>query len=217
MKTSKSATARREEVSRSDEQMVREHLETKGLIVVPIDKGKDPTPDFKVFRPDGSIAFFCEVKSIAEDIWLDNLLDTAPPGTMVGGGRPDPTFNSISTKIHEASKQFGAVNPGGEHPNVLAFVNHEDSYDAEDVVNTITGDFFASDGTRHPIYRKFSEGRIVHEKQKIALHLWFEEGNDPRFLFNTSLRNQMAELCALFSFNPEEIPAYGTTARKVGH
>jgi hypothetical protein len=53
---------------------------------VEIQAGK--TPDFRV-RQAGEVLAYCEVKS-PNDPWLDELLDDAPPLTLVGGARPDP-------------------------------------------------------------------------------------------------------------------------------
>src|SRR6266436_5852793 len=68
------------------------------------------TPDFRVFQ-GADFRFYSEVKGIQEDTWLDKHLAAAPPGVVVGGGRPDPTYNRLTTDIHEAVKQFNAVNP----------------------------------------------------------------------------------------------------------
>ncbi len=59
--------------------------------------GNGKTPDFRVFKEE-EFAFFCEVKSIDADTGLDGL-------------RNDPVFNRLTSDIHEAAKQFNAVNP----------------------------------------------------------------------------------------------------------
>jgi len=58
------------------------------------------TPDFRVLRA-GELAAYCEVKSPRDD-WLDNQLDVAPPLQLVGGLRPDPTFNRIARHVEKA-------------------------------------------------------------------------------------------------------------------
>ena len=63
------------------------------------------------------LAGYCEVKSPRDD-WLDEQLERAPPGMIVGGGRPDPTFNRIARNIVKAVKQFDAVNPDHSLSNV---------------------------------------------------------------------------------------------------
>src|SRR5260221_3956309 len=83
------------------------------------------TPDYKVFR-ERQLQFFCEVKNSKKDRWLDDLLLESEPGENVGGCRNDPVFNRLATHIHKARKQFDAVNPNADLPNVLAFHNaHE--------------------------------------------------------------------------------------------
>jgi len=49
------------------------------------------TPDFQVYD-GGALAFYCEVKAVAPDQWLDQQLAGAPPGVIVGGVRDDPTW-----------------------------------------------------------------------------------------------------------------------------
>ena len=73
------------------------------------------TPDFRVFAGN-DFAFFCEVKTAQEDEWLDKQLAAAPPLTLVGGARPDSTYNRISGQIHSAVGQFDAVNREMDYP-----------------------------------------------------------------------------------------------------
>jgi hypothetical protein len=92
------------------------------------EKRSGKTPDFRVFSGE-EIIFYCEVKSISKDHWLRNRLEeqskSAAPNEFAGGARNDPVFNRVSSDIHEAVKQFDAVNKDLIHPNVLAFVNHD--------------------------------------------------------------------------------------------
>jgi len=131
-----------------------------------------------VFKAN-ALQFFCEVKASSKDEWLDNRLREAaqksPPFTVVGGGRNDPRFNHLTNDIHTAVQQFDAVNPRREYPNVLAWVNHDRSLGFLDVLGVLTGDFFADDDSEHPIYRKFSEGRIKDEKARIDMFLWLDD------------------------------------------
>ena len=43
-------------------------------------------------------------------MWINEKLKEAKPLEIVGGGRSDPTFNRLSSHIHNARKQFDAVN-----------------------------------------------------------------------------------------------------------
>lgn len=73
-------------------------------------------------------------------------VNSAAPGELVGGARNDPIFNRLTADIHEAVKQFDAVNRDQEYPNVLALVNHDDMCGFNDVLGILTGNFYASDG-----------------------------------------------------------------------
>src|SRR5258708_2014233 len=109
-----------------DEKRINDYFENCGLAAERFSKvetraGK--TPDFRVFR-DGEFLFYCEVKSSPEDRWLDDQLNNASPDELVGEARNDPVFNRLTSDIHEAVKQFDAVNKDHKYPNVLALVNH---------------------------------------------------------------------------------------------
>src|ERR1017187_8570601 len=80
------------------ESIVSDYLTGCGLSVQRFDKAamrQSRTPDFRVLAND-RLAFYCEVKTAQEDEWLERQLDAAPPGTLVGGLRPDPTYNRVS-------------------------------------------------------------------------------------------------------------------------
>jgi hypothetical protein len=92
----------------TNEEKVERYLTDRGFSLERFSKtarrtGK--TPDFRVFK-DKQFAFFCEVKSIDLDTWF-------------GGLKNDPTFNRLTSDIHDAVKQFNAVNPMLEYPNVF--------------------------------------------------------------------------------------------------
>ncbi len=70
---------------------------------------------------------------------MGKQLATAPPLTLVGGGRPDPTYNRINNYIHSAVGQFDGVNPGMEHPNFLAIVNGDSGAGVMDLIRVFTG------------------------------------------------------------------------------
>ena len=169
------------------ELMAKEYFESLGLVVERFTKKEQrsgKTPDFRVLR-DGSLCFYTEVKTIAEDDWLGAQLRGAPPLTPVGGSRPDPTYNRLSSKVHEAAKQFEAVNLGGEYPNVLVFVNFESMCTYGDLLSVLTGLAFVDDGSRPPIFRHISEGRISRERDDIDLYLWIGLEGERKRLFNT--------------------------------
>lgn len=174
-----------------DEQMITDFLAPLGFTAERFtsQQKKDfgQTPDFRVFKGT-EIAFFCEVKSVFDDGFE--------------GFRKDPTPNKISNKIHEAAKQFRSVNPNRELPNVLVFVNHEQGTDVQDLGSAFEGVFYADEGQRYPIYKKYSEGRIKDEKLEIDLFLWFQPDEDTywRFVIESPFRQK---LCHLFGIDPE--------------
>lgn len=80
------------------------------------------TLDFRVFKGT-EFVFYCESKHVQFDEWLDKELASAQPLEIVGGLRHDPIYNRLADRIHDAAKQFEAVNPDHEFPNVLIFTN----------------------------------------------------------------------------------------------
>ncbi|AOU99530.1 hypothetical protein BI364_04225 [Acidihalobacter yilgarnensis] len=195
-----------------DETKVKDYLEERGFIVERFPKedtrvGK--TPDFQVFR-NGEFLFYCEVKSSSQNQWLDEQLKHAVPGELVGGGRSDPIFNRLENHIHGAMKQFDAVNEGQTHPNVLVFVNHDVMCGFNDLLAVITGNFYADDGTVHPIYRKFSNGRIKNEKERVHLYIWLDDHKPPRMVFSETEETLHATLCAAFDVGQNEIKQIGS-------
>jgi hypothetical protein len=69
----------------------------------PEEIGRGKTPDRRVFQ-GGQLVAFAEIKSPRDD-WLDEQLRAAPPGIVVGGARPDPTFNRIAPQVQMGSTE----------------------------------------------------------------------------------------------------------------
>lgn len=176
-------------------------------------KAKSKTPDFQIFKDD-KLAFFCEVKTIERDTWLEDKILNAPPLTIVGGGRNDPTFNRIANKIHEASQQFEAVNPDSGYPNVLAFVNHDDYCGIRDLDSVLTGQFFADGGKLYSIYEKYSEGRIKEEKFQIHLYIWSDNFKGNFYRFNKINKKHLISLANYFGTDPNSIKEIREIHRK---
>ena len=166
------------------------------------------TPDFRVFK-DISFKFFCEVKSSRLDEWLSDKIREAAvaeqPFNTVGGARSDPRFNRLTSDIHTAVKQFDAVNPDHEQPNVLAMVNHDQHLGFLDLLAVLTGRFFADDGSTHAIYRKFSEGRIKGDVARIDLYLWLDDYKPERLLFGQVDPRHHELLCETLKLDPTDI------------
>lgn len=137
-----------------------------------------PRPDFRMVSWRG-FAGFCEVKSPRDD-WLDEQLEQAPLPTVVGGLRPDPTFNRIARNIEKAVRQFDAVNPDHDVPNVLVIVNHADASNCNDLYETVTGYARAASGERFPFHTHIAERRLGDKRRRIDLYLWIDDNRRRR-------------------------------------
>jgi hypothetical protein len=192
------------------ESRVRDFFIANGLLVERFTKSElrqGRTPDFKVFAGD-ELAFYCEVKTAQEDEWLDKKLAAAPPGTLVGGSRPDPTYNRLCNYINNAVDQLDAVNPLMAHPNVLAIVNGDDGAGITDLIQVFTGNAYCESGEVIPMFREYSEGRIPKTKLRVHLYLWFNDwqpDRGPWKFFPEVHPAHHAALCRHLSVNPEEL------------
>ncbi len=167
------------------------------------------TPDFRVYQ-GSEIAFYCEVKSAAEDDWIDRELASAPEGMLVGGVRHDPVYNRIASKIHHAVQQFDAVNPDQVHPNVLVFINQDRHADKHDLEAVLTGSIPLRGGGRLPGFAQYSHGRIRDEKFRIHLYLWLDEAlNGKFFVFSERMPTHYAKLVDLFTAKDQDIRPLG--------
>ncbi len=162
------------------------------------------TPDFRVFS-GSDLQLYCEVKSPEEDTWLDDKLDHAIPGEIVGGLRNDPIFNRLTAHIHKARQQFDAVNPNEAVPNVLAFYNQDKYSGYLDLLAVTTGNFFSEDGSVFPIYKNYSEGRVKKDIERIHLYIWLDQHKPHRFLFNTINSKYQGSLCSRFGIDPQRL------------
>ncbi|MEW6359801.1 MAG: hypothetical protein AB1696_25915 [Planctomycetota bacterium] len=167
------------------------------------------TPDFRVYA-EGEFRFFCEAKTIDRDYSLIEIVRQAPAGTVVGHARKDPIFNRLTDDIHKAAKQFDAVNPEEKYPNVLVLVNHDSKCRFNDLLQVLTGCFFAEGGRAYPISRKFSEGRIKDEKGRIHLFIWLDDFKPDQWLFSQTNERHHMNLCSWFGINPDSIRKIGS-------
>ena len=163
------------------------------------------TPDFRVFK-ETEFVLYGEAKHVQEDTWLDDQLNAAPPMTIVGGARPDPAFNRLSAHIHIAAKQFHAVNPNRDYPNVLVFTSSDRGCMFTDLVSTLTGNFYAESGAIDPIYKNISEGRIREQKFTIDLYVFKDDfpggRNNEHIYFQNQGSKPYLRLCELLSSDP---------------
>jgi hypothetical protein len=198
---------RREGIA-NGETLVGSYLAAHRLTAARFDKAakrQSRTPDFCVMAGH-SLAFYCEVKTVQEDEWLDQQLARVAPGTPAGGSRPDPTYNRISNHVHGAIGQFDAVNAGYEYPNVLVFVNYDFEAGSPDLLAVLTGNAYCESGEILPWYRNYSEGRIREEKDQIHLYLWFDvDQPEPKKFWMQSHEAHHMTLCRYFGIDPRTI------------
>jgi len=190
-----------------EEAKIEQYLSDRGLSCSRFSKGemrKSKTPDFRVAEND-EFVFFCEVKTSKKDNWLDKQLKKVRVGYIAGGFRNDPIYNRLTYDIYKAAKQFDAVNSNQEFPNVLAIVNHDDQCGFLDLLAVLTGNFYADDGSVHPIYAQFSEGRVKEKKEKIHLYVWIDDYKPDRLFFSQTDEVHHLKLCELFDVNVNNI------------
>ena len=187
--------------TRVEEYLVGANLDVARFSKAEMRQGR--TPDFRVFA-NGDLAFYCEVKTAQEDEWLDKRIAAAPPLTVVGGARPEPIYNRVSTQIHNAVGQFDAVNPEMDHPNVLAIVNGDEGAGFTDLIQVLTGNAYCESGHVIPMFREYSEGRIRDEKLRIHLYLWFNvwKPGVPQMFFPEVHAAHHTALCRYFKLDP---------------
>lgn len=163
------------------------------------------TPDFRVKR-EGHLVAFCEVKSPRDD-WLDDQLASAPSGVIVGGGRSDPTFNRIARHVQKAATQFDAVNSARAVPNILVFVNHADASHYGDLLETVTGQFYAESGERYVTLSHIADGILAEAKRRIDLYVWIDAKTRrvQGYLFNQEFPENAKALCATLGLDMSKI------------
>ncbi len=182
----------------NSEELVANELLKHGLVCQRFSKSemkKGKTPDYSVNK-DNQFGFFCEVKEVKKDNWAQGLGN-------------DPIFNRLTNDIHTAVKQFDAVNPDNNSPNVLAFVNNDRMCGSLDLLGVLTGKLLLEKGGMAEIYQKFSEGRIKSEKDRIHLYLWLDSFKANKFFFNQNNDKHLKRLCSYFNIDPNSIKPIG--------
>ncbi len=182
----------------NSEELVAKELSKHGLVCQRFSKSelkKGKTPDYRVNK-DNQLGFFCEVKEVKKDNWAQGLGN-------------DPIFNRLTCDIHTAVKQFDAVNPDNNSPNVLAFVNNDQMCDFWDLVGVLTGGLLDKNGRVVEACYKFSEGRIKGEKGRIHLYLWFDSFKENELFFTQNNDEHLERLCGYFNITPNSIKPIG--------
>lgn len=136
------------------------------------DKGKQAKrPDLELFQEGASIGW-CEVKSRLPADWHAIYEDEAI--YAIGEQGKDPTFNSLAKYVLTAHEQLMSVDPKHESCWVVAIVNHDNRIEVYDFRETLTGEFYGSDGRRYATMKGVSEGALKAVKFDIDLYLWFD-------------------------------------------
>ena len=190
------------------EQFAADYLKQHNLRAERVSKeelrGGKKTPDYRVFRQTELVAY-CEAKHVQHDVWLDQQLESAEPLQLVGGSRFDPVFNRLTAHIHKAAQQFAAVNPERVYPNILVFANFDEACEFQDqMLGVLTGNIYAEGGIVDPIFKEFSDGRIMYEKMTIDVYIWWDgwKGNPrPRHWYWENSPHY-ANVCALLHTSP---------------
>lgn len=118
------------------------------------------TPDLELYL-NNSLFGYSEIKSIVDYEFV--------------GFRPDPSFNKIQKKIHEAVKQFAAYNPDHKVPNLLLFMNHFPYIRFGDLWTVLTGEVTPPSDRSDPIDVRYA----IRLAQKNDLNyvdfiIWFD-------------------------------------------
>jgi hypothetical protein len=136
-------------------------------------------PDFQMVSFRGLVGY-CEVKSPRDD-WLDEQLEQAPGGTIVGGARSDPVFNRIKRHIIKAVTQFDVVNADRSLPNVLVFVNHDDASSYRDLHETLTGQIKAASGKLYELLPPhILDAKLKAARERVDLFIWIDDNRKHR-------------------------------------
>lgn len=176
-----------------------------GLTLSKIAGGAGHTPDFRVYY-EAKLVAYCELKS-PRDEWIDQQFEAVQPASIVGGHRNDPTFNRIRRLTRKAADQFRAVNMDRTVPSALVFVNHDEAAAFGDMLETFTGLFYASDGSRHvtlPHVASSLERDLAH----IDICIWIssKEKRVEGYLFNEGTSpSHVHQLCSLLGLDQSKI------------
>lgn len=157
------------DIEKKDRERIAVFFKNLGLEVQNISKTEIQTPDFQIYLNKELFAY-CEVKSIMEDKWMK-------------GERPDPVYNRIQNKIHEAVKQLRSVNPKNIVPNIVLILNHDKRCGKPDLHIVLKGKFLSTEGeidfdTRYR-NRLLNKGDLSN----LDLVIWIDDNNKPYYYF----------------------------------
>ncbi len=175
------------------ELIVKNYLESKGFNVEKIQESDFKTPDFKVHK-NSDFVFYCEEKSL-DDKDCDYITPDDLDCFIANNEDSDATYNSLSTIIRKAIKQFNSVNPNREFPNVLAITNFNIMKDIQDIFISLTGYAPLESGEYLKIHKV---GRLASELHNIDLFLWFNKDNFSGLIWGDNRQLHVKRLKEIF-------------------
>ncbi len=143
-------------MAKPGETIVKQYLESNGLIAIKIPESNIKVVDFEV-HAKGELAFYLEEKTLEL--------------TPLAWKSKDPVYNAIAKHIKEAVKQFKSVNPDKRVPNALAITNKDPNRNVNHLFSTLTGQVITASGKLHWINNLKS---IEDDLSLIDLYLWFD-------------------------------------------
>jgi len=167
---------------KQDEETVAGLLQSCRLQVDRCENASGKAPDFRVSAPGGEL-FFCEVKSTrATAQW----------------SAYSTIFSNITGDVHDAVKQFSAVNSLHLVPNVLVWVPHVPWFNRSTFIDLVGGGVFVED-TPHADLRKYRQGRFDGDFRHIDLFLWVYHWGAPDMVFNAANLDHARKLARLLA------------------
>ncbi len=158
------------EIEKKDKEKTSQFFKKLRLEARLISEGETKAPDFEIYQ-NNNLFGYCELKSVMEDDWMD-------------GGRPDPTYNKIQNKIHEAVKQLKTINPAHTVPNIILIINHEEHCGSPDLHTVLTGKFLSTKGEIDFDHR-YQVGLVKKgDLSQVDAIVWIDDKTDmPHFYF----------------------------------
>ncbi len=143
-----------------------------------VGRHSEKTPDFIVSSPEG-LFFYCEVKSLTSEKFNEPLETTT-------------ANNRLTSNIHQATKQFKAVNSLHLVPNVLVWKALDPRYNIDKLNDLLKGKMILEGKTLADLtkYRK----RIRKDLTSIDLHIWLYPWGEPDYIFTPSQQKFLNDL-----------------------
>jgi len=133
------------------------------------------TPDFKVYD-EQSLAFYCEEKTFTQSFGYDNT----PADEIASGLDLESTkLNRLIERSRDAIKKFSDSNPNHVIPNMIAIVNHDETFFPDVIEELFRGYALTSDGEKIDYFPKAGRKRISEELHWVDAILVFQHIEQP--------------------------------------